>query len=81
MPPAKPSKKQSVALRYVGKAPFRGAPARDLTPHDIARLAYRRAIATTGPDGVRPDPRNPDPELIQAITAELTGSGLYAPEE
>jgi len=80
--PAKPAKKQpkaptDVVLAYVGPGPFSGVPARDLSAGDLARLAYRRALASSGADGIRPDPRDPDPALIKAITAELTGSGLY----
>lgn len=66
-------------LRFVGERPFRGAPARDLTPHDIARLAYRRTLSRIGADGHRPS-RAPDPAVVDEITAELIGSGLYEPE-
>lgn len=72
---------RSDVLRFVGDRPFRGAPARDLTPADIARLAYRRSLSVSGADGIRPDPMNPDPDVVAAITAELIGSGLYQPED
>lgn len=72
-----------------------GAPARDLTEADIARLAYRRARAASDdqvgrlidpddPDkGViaRPDPRTPDPAVVAEILDELQASGRYAPAE
>jgi len=70
-----------------------GAPAHDLSLNDIGRLAYRRAIDTLGDSvgrpidpedpeaGVitRPDPRQPDPELVEQILLELLESGRYAP--
>lgn len=74
------SRAAGVVLRYAGRGPFRGAPARDLTDADIARLAYRRSLTGTGAEGIRPDPANPDPDVVSTITAELTGSGLYEPE-
>lgn len=72
-----------------------GAPARDLTENDIARLAYRRSVAAVTDDvgrpidpddpeaGVieRPDPRKPDPEVVDEILAELEASGRYARPE
>lgn len=67
-------------LQYVGRGVFRGVPARDLTPADIARLAYLRSYSESAADGIRPDPRAPEPDLITKITAELIGSGLYTPE-
>jgi hypothetical protein len=74
------NKSPRAGLRYVGPGSFRGAPARDLTTADINRLAYQRAIASSGADGIRPDRAHPDPDLVKAITAELTGSGLYFQE-
>lgn len=79
--PAKKKAKPAFVLRYVGREPFRGVPARSLSEADLARLAYQRAMTTTGPDGFRPDPRSPDPALIEKITAELIGSGLYTQED
>jgi hypothetical protein len=69
-----------------------GAPARDLSEHDVARLAYQRSLAEVidrvgqpvdpeDPEkGVisRPDPRTPDPDHVEAILAELEASGRYA---
>lgn len=67
-------------LRYGGTGRFAGVAARDLTEHDIARLAYLREASRIGADGRRSDPRNPDPDVVNEITAELTGSGLYTRE-
>lgn len=64
-------------LLFIGPGRFAGIPARDLTESDLARIAYRRALAETAADGKRPDPRNPDPAALAAITAELTSSGLF----
>jgi hypothetical protein len=72
-----------------------GTPARDLTEAAVARLVYERAYAAVAldvgqpidPDDpekgviVRPDPRDPDPELAAAIIAELVATGGYAPVE
>lgn len=58
---------------------FSGAPARDLEPADLARLAYRREMARVGTSGIRPS-TNPDPAAIAEITAELVSSGLYTPK-
>lgn len=68
-----------VVLRFAGRGPYRGAPARDLRQSDLARLAYRHEVARTGPDGVRPS-LIPDPDVVEQIVAELTGSGLYTQE-
>jgi hypothetical protein len=73
-------KSPSVVLRFVGDRPFRGAPARDLYAEDLARLAYRRSLSISGADGIRPDPRSPDADVVAQITAELIGSGLYSSE-
>jgi hypothetical protein len=64
-----------VVLRFVGPA-VRGAPARDLTRADIARLAYRRAFASTAGDGIRPP--KPSPEEIRRMTGDLVARGRYA---
>jgi len=72
-----------------------GAPARDLSGNDIARLAYRRALAEVAEDIGRPvdrddeeagvitrlDPRQPDEAIVAAIVEELVASGRYAPPE
>lgn len=72
-----PTSRPPAGLRFVGPGSFAGVPARDLTTADIERLAYLRAYSVMAGDGHRPDPRRPDPHLIQVITAELIGSGLY----
>lgn len=63
-------------LRFVGPAVV-GAPARDLTAHDLDRLAYKAALAKTHADGVRP-PR-PTAAEIQAVSDQLTARGRYVP--
>lgn len=74
---------ERAVLVFVGRQGrrFRGIPTRDLDEHDLNRIAYRRALSVTGTSGVRPDPRDPDPTVINEIMAELTGSGLYVAEE
>lgn len=69
-----------VVLRYADRGPYAGVPARDLTAHDLARLAYLRRYSEIAAEGKRPDPQNPDPDLVEKIKAELTGSGLYTTE-
>lgn len=68
-----------------------GAPARDLSQHDVARMAYRRARQATNdlvgrpvdpedPEaGVieRPDPRNVAQEYVDGVLDELLESGFY----
>ena len=76
-----PQPRTRPALVYVGRGRFRGIPTRDLEEHDLNRIAYRRALSVTGTSGKRPDPRDPDPTVINEIMAELTGSGLYVSEE
>lgn len=63
-----------VVLRFVGPA-VRGAPARDLTRRDIARIAYRRAFALTAADGIRPP--QPDASQIRSTAADLVARGRY----
>lgn len=72
MPPLDPSE---IVLRYVGP-PVTGAPARDLTRGDVARIAYRRALALTAADGIRPP--TPSPSQISATVASLVARGRYA---
>lgn len=78
--PVTPPANEAVVLRYAGRGPFRGVPARDLTAADLARLAYHKRFAEIGTEGKRPDPVHPDPEVVNQITAELLGSGLYTQE-
>lgn len=72
-----------------------GAPARDLSGNDVARLAYKRAFADVtervgqpidpdDPDAgvvTRPDPRSPDPAIVEAVMTDLVASGRYSPVE
>lgn len=69
-------KHDRILLRYVGPA-VTGAPARDLTWHDVERIAYRRALASTAADGIRP-PR-PTADQINATAASLAERGRYRP--
>lgn len=71
----------------------RNAPARDLTEADVARLAYREALAEVaqdvgtlidpadadGPRYERPNPRQPDPGRVGAIVVDLLASGRFVP--
>lgn len=71
MPPNDP-----VLLRYVGP-PVTGAPARNLRRSDLERIAYRRRLAESASDGVRPSSvSNAD---VNAAIAELTARGRYKP--
>lgn len=79
--PSSKKKSPQGGLRFTGPGRYAGVPARDLTDHDIARIAYRRALTVSAADGQRPDPAKPDPALVKDITAELIGSGLYKPED
>jgi hypothetical protein len=63
-----------VLLRFVGPA-VRGAPARDLTRHDIERIAYRQALALTYADGIRP--ATPTAAAIRQMTDDLVARGRY----
>lgn len=81
-------------LVYVGDGTrsARNAPPHDLTGGDLARLAYIERVREIGndvgqpidrddPEGARferPDPRNPDPELVGAIVADLVASEQFA---
>jgi hypothetical protein len=69
-----------------------GTPARDLTENDLASLAYARSLGAVAkvvgtpidPEDpgkglyVRPDPRQPDPEVVAALVEELLVTGQYA---
>lgn len=61
-------------LKFIGPA-VRGAPARDLTRTDIARIAYRQAFALTAADGIRPP--KPSPNDIRRTTTALVARGRY----
>lgn len=80
-PKPQPELVATPALTFVGRGRYRGVPARDLDEHDLARLAYRRALSVTGTSGKRPDPRNPNTTVLNELMAELTGSGLYVAKE
>lgn len=83
----------AIAVRFIGtdERGAAGAPARDLSESDIARLAYVRTlnpiisdigrpIVSDDPESevyVRPDPRKPDPRAVAEILAELELSGRY----
>jgi hypothetical protein len=85
-----------VILAYVDERgrSARNAPARDLTHNDIARLAYREALAEvandvgqpidrTNPDGPkyeRPDHKTVDQARAGAIYADLVDSGYFSPD-
>lgn len=72
-----------------------GTPARDLTENDLASLVYSRSLGLVAKvvgtpidpddpekgDHVRPDPRKPDPDVVDAIVNELVATGKYAPPE
>lgn len=64
-----------VVLEFVGPA-VTGVPARDLTRADVARIAYKRALAQTAADGIRPP--KPSPSQISATMADLVKRGRYA---
>lgn len=78
-----------LVLAYVGDGRPGGAPARDLTHRDIARLVFKRQLAAVSGDvvldaetgistGLRPDHRDPDPAIAAAVIAELVASGRYS---
>lgn len=84
----------TIVLRYVGDGrPISGVPARDLSEHDLARLAHRRALAAIAGDVgrpvdptdpgagvfVRPDPAEPDQALVAVIHDELIARGQFEP--
>lgn len=67
-----------VVLTFTGSGgAVTGAPARDLTAADLARLAYREAARRSLADGARPDPRNPDQSLAAEIVGRLVGTHHY----
>lgn len=78
-----------LVLRYIGDGrSISGVPARDLSEHDLARLAYERSLAAVAgdvgrPDGAgviaRPDPRKPDPALVGVIHDELIARRQFEP--
>lgn len=76
LPQADPTS-DAVVLRFTGHGRA-GAPERDLTAADLARLAYTEAARRTLADGTRPDPRKPDPEIAAAIARRLVASGAYS---
>lgn len=83
----------AVVLEYIVEddRPISGVPLRDLTEHDLARLAYERSLEPIAdqvgrpidPDhperGViaRPDPLRPDPKVVQEIHDELVARGRF----
>jgi hypothetical protein len=93
MPPTIDATSDEIVAHYTGDGTLAaaGAPARDLTHNDIARLAYQREISEVGdmvgkpadrddPDSrivERPDPRKPKAVTVKAILAELDESGRY----
>lgn len=72
---SRPADPTAVFLVYVGPRAVSGAPARDLTRHDVARIAYRRALSLTTADGIRPP--QPDATSIRETAADLVGRGPY----
>ena len=83
-----------LVLRYVGDGrPISGVPARGLSEHDLARLAYERSLAAVAGDvgrpvdpadpgagvTVRPDPRRPDQALLGVIHDELIARRQFEP--
>jgi hypothetical protein len=67
-----------VALTFVGEeVGAAGAPARDLTEADIARLTYERQSSEMAAEGKRPDKRDPDPKVSGQIVRDLTATGRY----
>lgn len=78
-PPAVDPTSSAIVLAYAGDGrSARNVPARHLSAADLARLAYRRALADTAADGIRPDPRHPDADMVAQLLAELTRFGIYS---
>lgn len=96
--PAKPSARKApasidpsapgVVLEYVGGRTPRLVPARDLEAVDVARVAYRRAVAharktrslRVRPGEERPAARRPDHATVQQLeelVEELIASGAF----
>lgn len=82
----------AIALKYIGDGrALTDVPARDLTHNDVARLAYQRDLAVVArdvgqpidrddPDSAlyeRPSHREPNPETVTAVVADLVASGKF----